>query len=405
MPITADESSQDIPGYRLFDIIEWLSSHESRDLDEAGLITGLGERLQALPLQVDCIALYLRALHPEIRARLIVWSREKAAESHDRTHAMQHIVAFPGSPFRAAMETGRWQRVRADTDERIIDQLEIFRGRGMTELLAAPLPVDHGPASAIVFATRGAGGYTAGARQALERIQPALSNACELRLLRRAEASILDTYIGPMTGRRILAGHIRRGEVESLEAALLLCDLRDFTGSSNRLAPAQILELLNRYFDEVVPAITDHGGEVVKFIGDAVLAFFHCDEGPVASCTAALRAANSIQARLADARSDLGRLRAGVALHHGEMSYGNIGAGRRLDFTVIGRDVNLLSRIQGVCGATDQALLMSDRFAALLGQEDRQSAGRFVLKGFAQPVELFTAAQGKTPISPPIPMA
>lgn len=376
---------------RQVNLIEWLSGAKCRDSDEAKLIAGLGLGLRSLPLPVDCVALYLRALDPEIRAHIIAWSREGAVEIYDRKHFVQHIAAFAGSPVLQAMETGEWQTVRADTDADIIDRLEIFRNRGMAELLTAPLQ-GGSTVGSVTLGTRRAGGFTPVERQALERILPALCGACELRLLRHVATTLLDTYVGPTSRQRILAGRIRRGDVENLEAALLFCDLRDFTGLSNRLPAAQLLDHLNLYFDQVVPPITAGGGEILKFIGDAVLAFFHCDDGAAASCAAAFAAAKSIHARLDAIQTESTALRAGIALHHGEVSYGNVGSGRRLDFTVIGRDVNLVSRIQSVCEATGHALLMSDRFACLLGGADFQSIGRHALKGVPDPMELYASS-------------
>jgi adenylate cyclase len=219
------------------------------------------------------------------------------------------------------------------------------------------------------------------------RIVPALRNACELRTLRQIELTLLDTYTGSTTARRILAGRVRRGQVETLEAALMLCDLRGFTELSNRLPVQRVLELLDAYFDRVVPAITAAGGEVLKFMGDAVLAFFHRGE-PAAACAAALEGALSALERLAQFRASDAALSAGIALHYGEVSYGNIGSGRRLDFTVIGPDVNLVSRIEGVCSATGHPLLMSGRFAELLQLHACVSIDRHALRGFAEPVEL-----------------
>jgi adenylate cyclase len=201
------------------------------------------------------------------------------------------------------------------------------------------------------------------------------------------ELTLLDTYIGSTTSRRILAGRVRRGQVESLEAALLLCDLRGFTELSNRLPSARVLELLDGYFDRIVPAITSTGGEILKFMGDAALAFFH-RENAAEACAAALQGALSALDNLARFTAPDAELHAGIALHYGEVSYGNIGSGRRLDFTLIGPDVNLVSRIESVCGKTGQALLMSERFAALLGSPDTISAGRHQLKGFPAPAEL-----------------
>jgi adenylate cyclase len=152
-----------------------------------------------------------------------------------------------------------------------------------------------------------------------------------------------------------------------------------------------MLDRLNLYFDQVVPAVTAEGGEILKFMGDAVLAFFHRDSGPADSCGAAFAAASQALSRI-DSLPHAGTpLLAGVALHHGEVAYGNIGSEGRLDFTVIGRDVNLVSRIQTVCATTGHPLLMSPQFAATLGGQRGRSIGRHPLKGFSEPVELFTS--------------
>ncbi|HTI44744.1 MAG TPA: adenylate/guanylate cyclase domain-containing protein [Candidatus Nitrosotalea sp.] len=382
------------PETPVLELIAWLSGSDARDLDESALLPLLGEKLRGLPVKLDCIALYLRDLHPEIRARLILWSPGTAPKLLDRAHGMQHIIDFPASPVGIAMATQTWQAATLAPDGTGFDELALFRERDMSCLLVAPLRGHDGLASAIIFAARGPRSFAPVERNMLEQILPALSTAFELRQLRRVGASLLDTYVGPVTGRRILAGRIKQGDVESIEAALLLCDLRDFTRLSNRLAPDVVFGLLNRYFDQVVPEITRHGGEVVKFIGDAVLAFFPGDTGPATS-SAAFRAAQGIQERLDACPSAISPegtalpLRAGVALHHGKINYGNIGSGRRLDFTVIGRDVNLLSRVQGVAGSHGYPILMSGDFAQHLGSADQRSAGSFALRGFADPVELF----------------
>jgi adenylate cyclase len=388
-PLTTTAEAEAISEHHLFGLIDWLSGSECRELDEAGVIQGLSARLRTLPLPLDGVALYLRTCHPEIRARIIVWSPERPIAIYERRHTMQHIAAFADGPVREVMETGEWRLIRADRESQAIGWLEILRNDALAELLIAPVPCGGGLASAVMFGTRQAQGFTVAERRVLERILPALCGAYELRRLRRSETYLLDTYIGPTTGKRILAGQVRRGDVVSLEAVLLLCDLRDFTGLSNRLPADQVLERLNRYFDQVVPAITAAGGEILKFIGDAVLAFFHSDAGPAASCAAAFAAAKSINDRLAAVSVKEDALSAGIALHYGKVSYGNIGSARRLDFTVIGTDVNLVSRIQAVCGATGHPLLMSARFAALLIDETCYSIGKHALKGFPDPVELF----------------
>jgi len=229
-------------------------------------------------------------------------------------------------------------------------------------------------------------------RALLRAIVPALRSASEPKLLHLVEASLLSAYVGTVPAQRILAGHVRRGDVEALDAALMICDLRGFTALSNHLPEARVLELLNTYFDQVVPAIEGAGGEVLKFMGDAVLAYFHHEDGAATSCAVAFDAARTALARLASAVDAQGELHAGIALHYGKVSYGNIGSGKRLDFTVIGRDVNLVSRIQSICALTGRSLLMSEHFADLLAAPDTRSIGRHELKGFSQPAELFASA-------------
>jgi adenylate cyclase len=327
-------------------------------------------------------------LHPEIIWRTVAWAPDEPVEIHDREYGLAQSVAFLGSPLRQVMETRRKEvvRVQGQSPHWMTD---VLRGRNLAEFVIVPLCGNDGPVNFAVFATAGASGFCDADQTLLECIRPALRTACELRSLRQAELTLLDTYVGDAAAQRILAGSTRRGQIESLEAALLLCDLRDFTGISNRLPGDRVLELLNEYFDRVIPSIVDAGGEVLKFMGDAVLAYFCCGT-PRASSIAALSAARNMLGKLARRAAAATELHAGVALHYGNLSYGNIGAATRLDFTVIGPDVNLVSRIQTACGTTGCPLLMSAGFAGLIDKAGCQSVGMHRLKGFENSVELFT---------------
>jgi adenylate cyclase len=371
-------------------ITEWLSGDECRDLTDNGLIAGLGQRLLDQGLPLDRLTLHLPTLHPMIFARTVAWAPNEPVEILDRRHGAELSAAFAGSPLRQVMATGQPMLVRSSEalSGTWLD-LDVFRERALREFMIVPLCRSAGPAGAAAFATTRLDGFSTAHRIVIERIAPALRTNCELRNLRRIEATLLDTYIGAATAQHILAGQIRPGEVETLEAALLLCDLRDFTSLSNRFPGDQVLKLLNDYFDCVVPAITDAGGEILKFMGDAVLAFFH-GPAPSASCAAALGAAQQALDRLHRLTTADAELRAGVALHYGAVSYGNIGSGARLDFTLIGPDVNLVSRIETACARTGEELLVSSRFAGLLDRSGTRSVGQYELKGFDAPVELFT---------------
>jgi adenylate cyclase len=369
--------------------IEWLAGDECHALDEGALAAELGRRLRSAGLPLDHLGLYLRTLHPEILGHTVGWAPGEPVQVYRRPHDIVRSAAYLSHPVVQVLETQTPVVLRVDPQlDAPWTQNELFKGRFLVELVILPLRTPDALPSAVSFATTRCTGFTAAERAAFDRIAPALRNACELRNLRQVELTLLDTYLGPLTGRRVLEGRVRRGELERLEAALLLCDLREFTELSNRLPSERVLELLDDYFGCVVPAIEEAGGEVIKFMGDAVLAFFHREDASTA-CAAALQGAVTALASLQRRQTPDCELRAGVALHYGTVSYGNIGYGHRLDFTLIGPDVNLVSRLQGVCSTTGQALLMSRRFAELLPAGTGRPVGAHLLKGFAQPVDLY----------------
>lgn len=385
------KGSRGVTAQAILEVLEWLVGNDCHELDDAALIAGLGLRLCRIGLPIDRLALHLRTLHPEILGRTVAWAPNEPVEIRDREHGFLAAGPLAGSPLRQVMDTGEAVLVKvAEDNPPAWSEIDIFQGRHLIEHYIVPLCNADGPVSAASFCTTAQGGFSVADLAALDRLLPALRNICELRVLRRTELTLLDTYVGTATARRILAGHIRRGAVETLEAALLLCDLRGFTELSNRLSGHRILQLLDIYFDRVVPAITEAGGEILKFMGDAVLAFFPKDDA-AQSCQAALSGAVAALARLRTASQPDAALHAGIALHYGEVSYGNIGSGQRLDFTLIGPDVNLVCRIQSACSSTNEALLMSSRMAALLPSPASVPIGRHVLRGFAEPVELYAA--------------
>jgi adenylate cyclase len=377
----------------VFDVVRWLSSDDCHALDDAAMISGLSGRLRTLGVPINRLGLHLRTLHPQILARSIMWSPDEAVQIIDRESIAVAVPVGLDNPLSRVRQTREWVIEHSADGAPLLQWFDVYQGYEVRGFAAAPLVMSHGPAGVAVFATDAPQAFTPHSIGMLSEVVPALRGVCEIRLLRLTEAALLDTYVGRETGRRVLEGHIRRGDAEALQAALFLCDLRDFTVMSNQLPPEQILDRLNLYFDQIVPAITASGGEILKYIGDAVLAFFHRDSGARDSCQAAFSAACQALSRLA-AVSHMGLpLHAGVALHYGEVAYGNIGSEGRLDFTVIGRDVNLISRIQTVSSATGNPLLMSQQFAATLSKEAVRSVGFHALKGFAQPFELFTADQ------------
>ncbi|HMA16494.1 MAG TPA: adenylate/guanylate cyclase domain-containing protein, partial [Kiloniellaceae bacterium] len=241
----------------------------------------------------------------------------------------------------------------------------------------------------------------------VESAMPLFGLLLELRNAYRTSETLMETYLGPRSGRRVLAGTIRRGDVERINAVLWTCDLRDFTSLSTALPMAAVIELLDDYFEAMAQAIKAQDGEILKFIGDAVLAIFPIEEkhggDPCRACRASMaaaRAALDAARRLSAGREAAGKppFRCGIALHVGDVMYGNIGAVDRLDFTVVGPAVNLVSRIEALNTRLALPLVFSADFAAHWGGAAR-SLGRHDLKGFAAPQEVFTLAEEQAALS------
>ena len=211
---------------------------------------------------------------------------------------------------------------------------------------------------------------------------------------RAALSALLEAYLGRRSAARVLGGALRRGSGETIQAVLLAADLRDFTALSEATEPAAMIAALDTWFDRVAGAVHAFGGEVLKFIGDGVLAIFPVTGTPAEACEAALRAvvaARAGMAHLDTARQAQGLppLPFGAALHLGEMLWGNIGAADRLDFTAIGPAVNLVSRLEGLCRPLGRSVLISGAVAAETATP-LVPLGEHKLRGIAAPCAVFT---------------
>ena len=230
---------------------------------------------------------------------------------------------------------------------------------------------------------------------------PYLALAIKSVALARMTRTLMETYLGRDAGQRVLSGRIVRGISERIDAVIWFSDLRGFTRITDA-APEQVIPLLNDYADVIVSAIHEHGGDVVKLIGDGVLAIFTAADREHA-CAAALAAAIAARREVAELKER--RAAAGHAvtdmylgLHVGEVFYGNVGSHERLDFTVIGPAVNETSRIAAMCRSVDQPVLISAAFAEVADLKLRLvSVGRYALRGVSHPQELFTIDAGARP--------
>jgi adenylate cyclase len=361
------------------------------------LLGGLCELLVAQGLPLERVGLHGRTLHPQVAGVRILWRRGIGSEETRFGYDVIESGGWETSPLRYVYERGEPLRRRlngnpADDDFPILAEL---RTEGLTDYLVAPLELSGGRRQTSTWATKHPSGFNDGQMAMLLELLPALAACTESRSQQRLLKGLLSIYLGPSAGSRVLAGSIRRGEGETIAAAIWLCDLRDFTSISETLPRDDLICLLNEYFELMAGPVEDHGGEILKFIGDAMLAIFPIvdDLDRDRACRTALAAAKKALTRLDEAnagrfaRGDLA-MELGLALHTGPVMYGNIGAPERLDFTVIGPAVNLTARLAGLCRPLGRRLLASARFASPCGSE-LVSLGFHSMRGLAEPQEVF----------------
>ena len=353
------------------------------------------ERVAAAGIPVDRAALHLRALHPQYRGVSRTWKPGEQLRERFMDHGIEKTAMYIESPVRAVTEAQRTLQWRLDNDQALpYSLLEEMRDEGYVHYVIAPFVYAEGLVNALSWATARPGGFSEEHLQFLDAVLPALSVTVELKALRRFIPHVLATYVGEEPGRLILDGQVRRGDVTTITAALMLIDLRDFTLLSDTMSPRAVVRMLNDYFDDVIPPVREHGGEVMEIMGDGVLAIFRRlgDSTAADACGAALAAARQALAATAErnGRNPPGAPAShiGIALHYGTVSYGNIGTNDRLDFTVIGPDVNLVSRIERLCRELDRSLIMSEAFAACV-EQPMWELGAFELRGFSRMQRLF----------------
>ena len=338
-------------------------------------------------------------LHPQVAATAYVWRRsEGGATRQTASHERVQTPELAQSPFAEVKRTRRTLRRRlADPDcPQDYPVVPDLREQGATDYVAMPLVCSSGAINVISWVTDRAGGFTDAEVAALGEIAEALAIIVELQSMRRVARSLLDTYVGRRTGERVLSGAITRGSGEAIRAVIWICDLRGFTRLTDSAPRHEVIALLNDYFEIVAEAVIAGGGEVLKFIGDAMLAIFEIGENrsPAEACGAALKAARATVAAVAArnleraARGER-EIRFGLALHLGEVTYGNIGARDRLDFTVIGPAVNHAARLEKLAAELAKNVVTSASFAAAAA-EPLASLGFHQLRGITQPQEVFT---------------
>jgi adenylate cyclase len=376
-------------------VLRWLMTDARRRIDASEFLEAFAHELRAAGVDVSRITTGVPILHPQIFSFSGLWQLGKGTTERLYRSGPGFSTAMSNSPIRIAYEGGG--PVRCDLTgaprEGEFAILEELRREGFADYIVHSVPFADGSHKALSLATTRRGGFNADELTLFEAMIPAVAFNLEVQALRRTARTLLDTYVGQQSGGRVLEGQIQRGTGETIRAVIWLCDLRGFTGLSESLPREALIDLLNCYFGPMCDAVAEQGGEILKFIGDAMLAIFPIRTDTAETCGAALAAAERAQKALREENrrrqgASLPRIEYGLALHVGDVMYGNIGSDTRLDFTVIGPAVNLTARIESMCRQLGRPLLLSSDFVKAAGIS-AQSLGAFPLKGVGVEQEIF----------------
>lgn len=381
-------------------LVNWLVQDSWKARSSSEMVALLSDALIAAGFPLWRLRLLIRTLNPQVVGFGYTWQRgiDAITESH-ATHDDVHTTQYLESPFAPILNGEGGVRRRLDGPDPQLDYpiLKDLIEEGATDYVAMPLLFSDGQINIVTLVSDRPGGFSTEDLGHLHEILPNLSRQFEAHAQRVSSLSLLQTYLGRNAGDRVMNGLVKRGDGEDMHAVIWISDLRGSTELADSLSRDDYLGTLNQFFECVAGAVIDHGGEVLKFIGDGVLGTFAI-EGPDSqsfdACTRALTAVRDARQRIGAVNQERtaqnkAPLRFGTGLHRGDLTFGNIGTTSRLDFTVIGPAVNETARIEALCRTLDQPVLISAAFAQCAGAE-LVSLGHHTLRGVRPTQEIFT---------------
>lgn len=395
-----------LPTKEIISLADWICEQGLVRVNLENLLNGCCERLTAAGISLMRGYISAQTLHPRISGLGCAWRPGEGIRTDVYLYRPEPSEAFLRSPIKRLIDNSlKDLRVELEGNDPLpFPVCEEFRAEGGTDYFAQL--VDYGRDGArdgktglvLSWLTSAPGGFSDEQIELLRYIAPKLAIAVQTRISHDITVNLLDAYVGQAAGKRILDGEIRRGALEVISSVILLADLQGFTAMSERAPEDDLVAMLNQYFDCLVGPIVDRGGNVLKFLGDGLLATFPLNGEPAdRSCEYALDAATEIlervdalkQERIAEGKQvmDLD-----IALHLGDVYWGNVGSVERLDFTVVGQAVNEAARIETLCAQHQRNLLISETFAqAATGSSHRLvSVGRFALRGVRSAQSIYT---------------
>jgi adenylate cyclase len=380
-------------------ILDWVFG-EGRLIESTNqFVHQLAHQMNANGASIDRLMVSLRTLNPRLVATSETWLKSTDTTTPiNASHGVRETERYIGSPLQAVLETRKRVRQRlTNLPEDAHRAYTELAEDGFTDYLALPILFgeDAQPGAAILIGTKREDGFSDQDIESFRQIRDYLAPVLEVHALRYLARSLMNTYVGKRTSEKVLAGMIKRGDADVINAALWFSDLRDFTHLTETLAPKQVLEMLNDYFEFVSAAVTAQGGEILRFIGDAMLIVFPIGDNMCeqTACNAAIDAAIDAQSTLASInhrrrRRGLPEIQFGVGLNVGEVIYGNVGAPDRLDFTVMGPAVNRTARLESLTKELGCNILFSEKFSELI-ETPAEFLGNHPMKGIAEPQAVY----------------
>lgn len=383
-------------------VVDWLTNGTRGERFIDNIFAEMCNRLQEAGIPLKRSTLHILIQHPQWLGARLMWSdgmreAEIARVDFDVRERSEYIGSSANEIQSGAAEV----RENLERDPALGRKHALYdemRAKGLTDYVAWPLYHTLGKQHLVTFATDRRGGFDDSHIAALKKLLPVLALVSEIRVKNRLARTLLETYVGAHAGELILAGATRRGTGTTVRAAIMICDLRDFTKISDNWPRDDVIDLLNDYFDAMSDPIARHGGEILKFIGDGLLAIFPLDRpNACANLLRAVTEGRQAMAALNERNKATSRapLNYGIGVHVGDVMYGNIGSTSRLDFTVIGPAVNMASRLETLTKQIGKPVLLSRDFAELVTPEfELERVGQHAVRGFSEPIELFAFQPG-----------
>jgi adenylate cyclase len=378
-------------------VVDWLTNatHNERFIDN--IFAEMCIRIQQAGIPLKRSTLHVLIQHPQWLGARFMWADGmREAEIARVDFDVRERSEFIGSPANEMQNGVTEVRENLERDPALGRKHALYeemRAKGLTDYVAWPLYHTLGKRHLVTFATDRPGGFEDSHIAALKKLLPVLALVSEIRIKNRLARTLLETYVGSHASELILAGATLRGTGTTVRAAIMICDLRDFTKISDNWPRDDVIDLLNDYFDAMSDPIARHGGEILKFIGDGLLAIFPLSQpNACANLLRAVTEARQAMAALNQRNNGTGRapLNYGIGVHVGDVMYGNIGSSSRLDFTVIGPAVNMASRMEALTKQIGKPVLLSRDFAELVDKEfELERVGKHAVRGFSEPIELF----------------